>query len=59
MTRPIKYYIPTKGPEDWKGLLAQPEKHRRTGYSAKTLAHCWEDAHGFPKCVQTVFSEKL
>jgi Domain of unknown function (DUF6946) len=37
----------TSGPEDWKTLLAS-EKHWRTGYSAKTLAYCWEEADGFP-----------
>ena len=29
-------------------MLADPEKHWRTGYSAKTLAHCWEAAEGLP-----------
>lgn len=57
MTRPIKFYIPTNGPENWKGLLAQPEKHWRTGFSAKALAHCWEDAHGFPESVEKVFCD--
>jgi len=38
----------TAGPDDWKALLADPEKHWRIGYSARTLAHCWEAADGFP-----------
>ena len=38
----------TSGPEDWQALLADPVKHWRTGYSARTLAHCWEAADGFP-----------
>src|SRR4051812_19333967 len=38
----------TSGPKDWQALLADPIKHWRTGYSAKTLAHCWEAADGFP-----------
>ena len=38
----------TKGPQDWQRLLADPDKHWRTGYSARTLAHCWEAADGFP-----------
>ena len=41
-------FIPTKKPEDWKQFLAK-EEHWETGYSAKTLAHCWEAAKGFPK----------
>jgi hypothetical protein len=38
----------TSGPDDWQALLADPAKHWRTGYSARTLAHCWEPANGFP-----------
>lgn len=38
----------TKGPDDWKLHLARPEKHWRIGYSARTLAHCWEATDGFP-----------
>jgi len=38
----------TSGPEDWQALLADPAKHWRTGYSARTLAHCWEASEGFP-----------
>ncbi len=37
----------TSGPDDWKALLAS-EKHWRSGYSARTLAHCWEASDGFP-----------
>jgi len=38
----------TSGPEDWQALLADPLKHWKKGYSARTLAHCWEAADGFP-----------
>lgn len=38
----------TSGPQDWQALLADPAKHWRTGYSARTLAYCWEAADGFP-----------
>ena len=34
----------TTGPDDWKALLADPDKHWRTGYSAKTTALSWEAA---------------
>ena len=57
MKRPIKFYIPTTGAEDWKHLLADPDKQWRTGYSAKALACCWEEARGFPNSVVKVFSE--
>jgi hypothetical protein len=47
----------TSGPEDWKALLADPEKHWQAGYSARTLAHCWEAADGFPPEVTEVFAQ--
>jgi hypothetical protein len=53
MTRILAF---TSGPDDWKCLLADPEKHWRTGYSAKTLAHCWEAADGFPPEVAKALS---
>jgi hypothetical protein len=43
-----KIYIPSKGPYSWKELLAQPDKQWETGYSAKSLAYCWEEQNGFP-----------
>jgi hypothetical protein len=41
-----KFYLPSKGPESWKELLAEPDKHWKTGYSARSIAYCWEEAHG-------------
>jgi hypothetical protein len=38
----------SSGPEDWQALLADPAKHWKVGYSARTLAHSWEAANGFP-----------
>ena len=46
----------TSGPQDWQALLADPRKHWRTGFSARTLAHCWESAEGLPPEVQGVFA---
>lgn len=46
----------TAGPQDWQALLADPQKHWRTGFSARTLAHCWEAAQGLPPEVQAVFA---
>lgn len=40
--------IPSAGPADWKQFLAKPDLHWATGYSARTLAHAWEDAGGIP-----------
>jgi uncharacterized protein DUF6946 len=43
-----RIYVPTTGPNDWQCFLADPDKQWRTGFSAKTLAHCWEAAGGLP-----------
>lgn len=48
--------VPSHGPSDWRALLAEPEKQWAEGYSAKTLAHCWEDAKGFPPEVRAILS---
>jgi len=50
-----KIFVPTNKPEDWKPLLAEPEKHWRTGYSAKALAYSWQEANDFPESVKKVF----
>jgi hypothetical protein len=47
--------IPTKGPEDWKHLLADPDLHWKKGYSAYALAHRWEKAKGFPIEIKEAF----
>ena len=52
-----RIFIPTTSAEDWKRLLAEPEKHWRTGFSAKALAYCWEDADGFPPEIARLFAE--
>lgn len=54
-----KFYVPTEGVESWRKLLARPEKHWETGYFAKSLVYCWEEAQGFPKSVKNVFKECL
>lgn len=53
MPRILKF---TTGPDDWKALLADPDKHWRMGYSARTLAHCWEAHDGFPPEVSSAFA---
>lgn len=49
------FYIPSKGEEDWRNLLADREKQWQPGYSAMELAASWEKAKGFPACVQHAF----
>lgn len=46
--------IPTRGLEDWRQLLADPEKHWRRGYSAFAAATAWEEAEGLPSEVAAV-----
>jgi hypothetical protein len=43
-----KIYVPSTGPAEWKRFLADPDRQWQTGFSAKTLAHCWENANGLP-----------
>ena len=50
------FVVPTSGVADWKKRLADPEKHWRSGYSAKALAHAWEEAGGFPPEISALFA---
>jgi hypothetical protein len=50
-------FVPTSSADDWKQFLAEPEKQWRTGFSARTLAHCWESAQGFPTEISSVFAQ--
>lgn len=50
-----RIYVPSSAPESWRGLLADPGKHWRTGFSAKTLAHAWESANGLPPEISRLF----
>jgi hypothetical protein len=52
-----KILIPACSPDDWQRLLAEPEKHWKSGYSAKALAHCWQSADDFPGSVRAVFEK--
>lgn len=50
-------YIRAESAMDWKRLLADPDKHWKTGFSARTLAHSWQEADGtggFPREVAAV-----
>ena len=40
--------LPTQSLDDWKRLLADPEKHWKIGYSAHALASAWQQGDGFP-----------
>lgn len=45
-------YIPSSNAEQWAQFLAEPVKHWRSGYSARTLAYSWQEADGFPQEVK-------
>lgn len=47
-----RFYIPVNDAEQWAQMLADPVKHWRSGYSARTLAYSWQEAQGFPSEVQ-------
>lgn len=53
MTKRI--FLPTKSAEDWRALLADPDKHWRTGYSARTAAEHWEKSPDLPPEIDAVF----
>ena len=52
-----RIYIPSSGPESWQQFLAEPEKHWKTGHSAKSLAYSWEEADGFPKEIAAALAD--
>ncbi|HPH97714.1 MAG TPA: hypothetical protein PKW33_15885 [Anaerolineaceae bacterium] len=51
-----RIYVPTQSVDDWKKHLAAPDKHWRSGCSAKELAECWERANGFPPGFNALFA---
>jgi hypothetical protein len=52
-----RIYVPTTSSDDWRKLLAEPNKQWRSGYSAKELAQCWEQAGGFPNEFQDSYKK--
>jgi hypothetical protein len=51
-----RIYIPASSPDQWAQFLAEPARQWRTGYSARTFAHSWQEADGFPSEVAAVLS---
>lgn len=49
--------IPPGSAEQWKALLAEPDKQWKKGHSARTLAHCWQEAAGFPVEVNRILKQ--
>lgn len=53
-----RIFVPSSGPGDWRALLADPEKHWARKFSARTLAHCWEDADAFPPEIDRTLGQR-
>lgn len=47
----------TSGTPDWQALLADPVEHWRCGFSARSLAPCWDALDDFPAEVAAPFAE--
>lgn len=54
-----KILIPSPGSAAWQQFLAEPDKQWRSGYSAKTLACCWEDCGGLPVEIGALFAAEF
>lgn len=52
----LPIYVPATSPDSWRQFLKDPEKHWKTGYSARTLAHSWHDADGMPSEIATMLA---
>jgi hypothetical protein len=54
-------HVPSRGPADWRPLLAQPLEHWKPGRSAHAIAHAWERAgrtrSGLPAEVAALLSQ--
>jgi len=53
-----KILIPTSGPNDWRNLLADPDKQWQRGRSAMAGALAWEASKGLPKEISKLFAER-
>lgn len=54
-----RIYIPASSAEQWAQFLAEPVKHWRQGFSARTLAYSWQEAGGFPSEVGAVLAPQF
>lgn len=54
-----RIYIPASSAEQWAQFLAEPVKHWRQGYSARTLAYSWQEANGFPVEVHAALTSRF
>lgn len=52
-----RIYVPSRGPQDWRELLAKPDVHWKHGASAMALADTWEAADSWPPEVETALEK--
>lgn len=52
-----KIFINCKKADDWQNLLVNKDLQWKTGYSAKTLAHSWQESFEFPDEIIRVFEK--
>lgn len=52
-----KILVPADSPDDWQRFLAEPEKQWKTGFSARSMAYCWQEAGGIPTDVVNVLEQ--
>jgi hypothetical protein len=47
-----------KAADDWKQFLAEPDKHWKRGFSARSIAYCWQETDGLPDDVRLVLLQE-
>jgi hypothetical protein len=47
--------VRTRSEDDWRSLLADPQKQWRAGYSAMAAARAWQAAQGWPPEIAALF----
>jgi uncharacterized protein DUF6946/Cys/Met metabolism PLP-dependent enzyme len=52
-----RIYLPSRGAESWKVLLADADRHWREGYSVHSIACGWEASGGLPTEIADLFSQ--
>ncbi|NOQ65433.1 MAG: hypothetical protein GQ582_13060 [Methyloprofundus sp.] len=54
-----KILIPASNTDDWKQLIVDPEKQWKSGYSARSLAYCWQESGEMPADIVSVLEQAL
>ncbi|NCC24623.1 MAG: hypothetical protein EOM25_05385 [Deltaproteobacteria bacterium] len=54
-----RVYIPASSVDQWAQFLAEPVKQWQRGFSARTLAHSWQESDGFPPEIESVLTPRF